>query len=250
MKIQICSDLHLEFAYNRNWLREYPLVPKGDILVIAGDTYYLERHYTDLDFINKVADEFQKVYLIPGNHEYYGGFDVATALEPTYQALKSNVFMVNNQVITLEGVQLIFSTMWSKIQQNVLAVLQGMMDFQRIKFKGEPFQVDHFNQLHDVAAQFLSAAVQAEGKRVVVTHHLPSIACNATEFQNSLLNEAFCVDKTRFIFEHAIDFWIYGHSHRNLEDFKIGTTQMVTNQFGYVGWNEHRTFDYEKIIEV
>lgn len=82
MKFQICSDLHLEFPHNREWLQANPLIPKAEILIIAGDTYYLDRDFSKLDFINKVSKDFKKVYLIPGNHEYYGGYDVSTALRP------------------------------------------------------------------------------------------------------------------------------------------------------------------------
>jgi len=64
------------------------------------------------------------------------------------------------------------------------------------------------------------------------------------------LNEAFCVEKTNFILKNEIDYWIYGHSHRNVADFKIGNTKMVTNQFGYLRWNEQVTFNYEKTFEI
>lgn len=250
MKVQFCSDLHLEFASNRKYLKHHPIIPSADVLIIAGDTYYLNKHYEDLDFINKVADEFERVYLIPGNHEYYGGFDVATALEPSLKAIKSNVFMVNNQSIEIEGVNFIFSTMWSKIEKNILELMRGMMDFRQIKYKNEAFNINHFNELHEVAFNFIKKAVNSKGKKVVVTHHLPSSNCNADEFKGSVLNEAFCVEKTNFILNNEIDCWIYGHSHRNIKDFKIGNTKMLTNQFGYVDWNEHKSFNRQKVIEI
>jgi len=250
MKIQICSDLHLEFANNRDWLKKNPIKPKGEILIIAGDTYHLDRDYNKLDFIKKVSDDFKHVYLIPGNHEYYGGFDVSTALESTCIEIKENVLMLNNQIVELEDTKLIFSTMWSKIQKNILEVMRGMMDFRKIRFKEEKFTVNHFNEIHKVAFEFLSKEVKSKGKKIVITHHLPSSECNIEEFEGRVLNEAFCVEKTNFILNHEIDFWVYGHSHRNLKDFKIGETKMITNQFGYVGWNEHHSFNYEKVIEI
>ena len=54
MKVQICSDLHLEFTANKSWLKENPILPSGDILIIAGDTNYLSRDFSNIDFINKI----------------------------------------------------------------------------------------------------------------------------------------------------------------------------------------------------
>ena len=250
MKIQICSDLHLEFANNRQWLKLNPLIPKGEILIIAGDTYYLGKDFGELEFIKKVSKEFERVYLIPGNHEYYDGYNVASALESTFQEIVENVFLVNNHVVEIESTKFIFSTMWSNIQRNILEVMRGMMDFRAIKFNGERFTINHFNELHEYAFDFLTKEIKTEGKKVVITHHLPSIECNIEEFKGSVLNDAFCVDKTNFILNSEIDFWIYGHSHRNIKDFKIGNTQMITNQFGYVNMNEHKLFNYEKVIEI
>jgi DNA repair exonuclease SbcCD nuclease subunit len=250
MKIQICSDLHLEFASNKNWLKHHPLIPKGDILIIAGDTYHLDKDYKNLDFISKVSESFEQVYIIPGNHEYYGGFDISSTLVPTYRTVKENVFIVNNHALEIEGINFIFSTMWSEIKSNILAINQGLLDFRRIKYNNERFTINHFNEIHEYAFKFLSNEIKKEGRKVVITHHLPSKQCNSKEFSESLLNEGFCVDKTNFILNSEIDYWIYGHSHRNLNDFKIGNTKMITNQFGYVDWNEHHSFNYEKVIDL
>ncbi len=250
MKIQICSDLHLEFPNNRNWLMAHPLTQKGDVLIVAGDTYYLERNYGKLDFIKHASNNFEAVYLIPGNHEYYGGFDISTALKPTFREIKHNVFLLNNHSIELNNIRFIFTTMWSKIERNIFAVMQGMMDFQKIKFGEEKFSVDHYNHIYEAAFKFLSTEVCKPGKKVVVSHHLPSQQCNAKEFKGSVLNEAFCVEHSKLMLDYDIDFWIYGHSHRNLTDFSIGNTKLVTNQLGYVDWNEHHTFDYGKVIEL
>lgn len=250
MLVQICSDLHLELVQNRNWIRDNPLVPKGDVLIIAGDTFYINDQMGTLDFIKKVSDDFKAVYLIPGNHEYYGGYDVSTGLMSTKESIKSNVFLVNNYAETIDGVHFIFSTLWSRIQRNILAVMNGMTDFRKIYYQNKKLTVDHFNELHDACFEFIKNEVQREGKKVVVTHHLPSYLCMAAEFKNSLLNDAFCVEKTNFILNATIDYWIYGHSHRNLKNFEIGATKMITNQLGYIALQEHYSFHPEKVLSI
>ena len=48
--------------------------------------------------------------------------------------------------------------------------------------------------------------------------------------------------------ESGIDYWIYGHSHYNV-DVEIGNTKCVSNQLGYVFHGEHESFDPGKYIE-
>ena len=250
MNIQICSDLHLEFEDNRDWIYDYPLQPKADILIVAGDTFYLEDGYLDYEFLDDVSEDFKTTYLLPGNHEYYGGYDVSTAIQPTFRKLRKNVFLVNNQAIKIGNYQFIFSTMWSEINQHAYAIMEKMADFWKINYQGQGFNTNHFNFIHDRCFNFIKGAIRNSKRNVVVTHHLPSRLCNSLEFRNSLLNDAFCVDKTRFIEQAPIDCWIYGHSHRNMPDFEIGGTKMCTNQLGYIGISEHQSFKRDKVIRL
>ena len=41
MKIQYASDLHLEFAENRNYIEDGGIEPVGEVLVLACDVSYL-----------------------------------------------------------------------------------------------------------------------------------------------------------------------------------------------------------------
>ena len=56
------------------------------------------------------------------------------------------------------------------------------------------------------------------------------------------MNGAFTVELEDYIKASGIDYWVYGHSHRNINNV-IGNTQCVCNQLGYVFANEHFLFD-------
>jgi hypothetical protein len=85
-------------------------------------------------------------------------------------------------------------------------------------------------------------------KKFVVTHHVTTYMHYPVEYKGSILNEAFAVELFDLIEATGPDAWIYGHHHGNTPDFKIGKTQMLTNQLGYVKYGEHLGFDFEKVI--
>lgn len=80
--------------------------------------------------------------------------------------------------------------------------------------------------------------------KIVLTHHVPTSLCTAPEFRDSVTNGAFTVELGGYIAESGIDYWIYGHSHRNVEA-QIGSTHILSNQLGYVSYAEHQTNGFE-----
>lgn len=77
MKIQYASDLHLELSDNSKYVKEIPFEVTGDILVLAGDTAYLrDKTLPNSKFWKWASENYKEVFLVPGNHEYYGFGDV------------------------------------------------------------------------------------------------------------------------------------------------------------------------------
>lgn len=68
------------------------------------------------------------------------------------------------------------------------------------------------------------------------------------EFKGSLINGAFTSDLNNLLESLPINYWIYGHSHRNI-DRKIGGVKCVSNQLGYVFSNEHGNFKRVNSVE-
>ena len=77
---------------------------------------------------------------------------------------------------------------------------------------------------------------------------MPSFELMSPEFKGSDLNGAFTVELGKFIESSSIEYWIYGHSHRNI-DKTIGNTHCISNQLGYVFSNEHGSFDRGRCLE-
>jgi len=244
MTIQYCSDLHLEFPENKRFLEGNPLVPTGEILLLAGDILPIALHKKQTDFIDFVADHFEAVYWVPGNHEYYQ-YDLGKQDNPLLEKLRNNVWLVNNQCITYKNVNLICSTLWSNINPlNSWDLDRSISDFYAIRWNGKKFTTQEFNQLHLTAKTFVANALteHKEQTNIVVTHHVPTLCNYPRQYLNSPLNEAFAVELHDFIYDSSAAYWIYGHHHNNTPAFTIGYTSMLTNQLGYVQQNEQAGF--------
>ncbi|MEJ7820920.1 MAG: metallophosphoesterase [Chitinophagaceae bacterium] len=250
MKIQYASDLHLEFRHNKEFIKANPLVPNGDVLVLAGDIVPFAIMDKFKDFFSYVSDNFQTTYWVPGNHEYYH-FDAATRSGVLCENIKSNVFLINNTSVLQQDTKLIFSTLWSNISPaNQWQIERGLSDFQVIKYNGFRFSSEWYNQLHSDSLNFITQEIQQSNasKTIVVTHHVPTFLNYPPQYKGDILNEAFAVELFDIIESSSINYWIYGHHHFNTPDFKIGNTSLLTNQLGYVHRNENQLFNLNKVV--
>ena len=252
IKVQYCSDLHLEFKENLRYIQKKPLIPVADILILAGDILPFALNDKPNDFIDFVADNYEKVFWIPGNHEYYH-FDLKEVSNPLYEKLRSNIFLVNNYAEFLGDTQFIFSTLWSHIQlHNSWQIRRSLSDFFIIKNDGKLISVQDFNQLHETSFAFIEKSLEENklSKNVVTTHHVPTLLNYPEQYKNSPLNDGFVVELFDFINRSNISHWIYGHHHSNINDFEIGRTKMLTNQLGYVQHGEQIGFRQDAFIEL
>ncbi|MDR0833580.1 MAG: metallophosphoesterase [Candidatus Symbiothrix sp.] len=253
MKIQYASDLHLEFSDNYSYLKRNPLNPVGDILVLAGDIGYLnDDNYRNHPFWDWASDNFSQVIIGVGNHELYKYYDLAKMPQGLVYSIKDNVNCYYNAVVPIDTVDLIVSTLWAKIRlEDAFTTEQGVSDFHRILYNDERLTFEKFNQEHERCFSFIKKKVEeSHAKHIIVaTHHVPSFLLASPDFKGSRINGAFTVELSDYIETSPIEYWIYGHSHRNI-DKVIGKTKCVSNQLGYVFHNEHHSFNPVKVLEV
>jgi predicted phosphohydrolase len=243
MRIQYCSDLHLEFDHNSKYLEKNPIPVSGDTLLLAGDIVPLHDENFRHPFFSFIADNYKNVFWIPGNHEFYHK-DMNEFSKSFHIKLRSNIHILHNTELEFENIRFIFSTLWTKISpENERIIEQGVSDFSCIEKKDRKLRAPDYNKLHTSSLDFVKQSLQRKTeKTVVVTHHLPSDLCNSKSHKNSPINEAFYVDLTNLIEHCDANFWIYGHSHFNQKPLFIGNTLLLTNQLGYVHLNEHTSF--------
>jgi hypothetical protein len=64
MKIQYCSDLHLEFKNNAEYLAKNPIKPLGEILLLAGDILPIPLMNAEQPVLDYLSREFEAATVI------------------------------------------------------------------------------------------------------------------------------------------------------------------------------------------
>ena len=159
-----------------------------------------------------------------------------------------------NDVVHVDDIDIIVSTLWSRIEPyNAFLTERNVSDFYRIRYGTHRLTADDFNREHERCLAFIKQAVEESNSKtkIVLTHHVPSQLCTADEFRGSTINGAFTVELGDYIADSGISYWIYGHSHRNI-NARIGDTHIVSNQLGYISLGEHLSngFNPSAMIEV
>ena len=260
IRIQYVSDLHLELPKNRQWIAKHPLEVTGDILLVAGDTAYLDLPDSECDtysaykFWEWASKHYSQVVACLGNHDFYGYYDLSSMPNGFCKQIRHNVHAYYNSIVHLDDIDIIVSTLWSKIEPpDAYLTERSVSDFYRIMYGSHRLTADDFNHEHERCLAFIKQAVsESDAKKIIVlTHHVPTQLCTAAEFLDSPINGAFTVELGNFIANSRIDYWIYGHSHRNIKA-QIGDTLIISNQLGYISHSEHlaNSFNPSAMIEV
>lgn len=256
MKVVYASDLHLEFKENTRYMEENPLIPSGEILLLAGDIHYLKRAkdetYYPHPFWDWASANFLQTLVVAGNHEFYKGKDLSRMTEGAVVDIRPNIQLCHNAVITIENVDFILTTLWGRIPTvDAFMIENSVSDFRQITYGEEYFSASDFNREYRKSLAFLQDAIgKAANKKVVVTHHVPTELCMSPDFKGSKLNSAFVVELHDFIFDSPVDYWVYGHSHRNMPEVGINGTKLICNQLGYIADGEENSFKADAFFEI
>ena len=253
LKLQIVSDLHLSQSGF-----ELP-VTGADVVVLAGD---IARPAEAVAWARSLG---RTVLYVPGNHEFYGN-----SLPGTRAALRAlcegtNVHLLDDATITLQGVRILGSTLWTDFllygtgEGRDAAVAAGsrfMRDFQRIRIDDAS---DTVFTPDACAAQFQRHAAWLEqalarpwdGPTVVITHHAPSPGSVHPRFAGSPVNACFVSDAEALVAGSGAALWVHGHTHDSF-DYQVGGTRVLCNPRGYVrdGVTENANFDPALVVEI
>jgi predicted phosphodiesterase len=243
MRIQILSDLHLEFDRDGGeaFARSVPVA--GDLLVLAGDVLPLCTVDSARRMFSGFCDRFQRVIFVPGNHEYYRTCPAnAESLLATCAHEITNLHVLNPGVTTIDGTRFVGATLWYPETKDELLHRGAMNDFRLIT----DF-VPWVHETHRTHLEFLKTAIRPGD--VVVTHHLPHPRSISPRYAGSSLNRFFVAeDAAELVAQSGARLWIHGHTHTAC-DYSIGATRVVCNPRGYPS-EYGNGFDIGTVVEV
>ena len=267
MRIQIVSDLHLEFSdiniQNQN---------SADVLILSGDIMVAEKVLLPLseygvrfrDFLKRVSFQFPHVIYVAGNHEHYGGYWFKS-LDNLRAAcgVHDNVYFLERDTKVIDDVVFVGATLWTDMNKydpiTLHAVRDMMNDYRAIRNDYAGFRnlkpADTCERHKLTLGYFKEILDSNKDKRcVVVGHHTPSFqSCHEQYRHDMIMNGAYHSDLSEFILDRPqIKLWTHGHTHHPF-DYMIGDTRVVCNPRGYEqigGWSEDTGWDPNKVVEV
>jgi len=248
MKIQIASDLHLEFLMQSH--PDYRIIDKtnADVLVLAGDIHASSKA------IAAFNDWPVPVVYVHGNHEFYGENSLKIVDKLRTTAAGSNVHYLENEEYVLNGVRFLGCCLWTDYELTgarhaaMLEARHCMRDHEVIRVaNGKRFMPHHALALHKQSRKWLTQKLDEPfpGQTVVVTHHGPHPNSIDEKFAGSPVNAAFFSDLTPLMGKAAL--WIHGHTHASSR-YNVAGTTVIANPCGYpknqhVKDPEHITFE-------
>lgn len=256
MKIQLLSDLHIEFwptAAKFHLAMFDSFQTDAGVLVLAGDIN-VGRANT-LSTLKEFAKRYKHVIYVMGNHEEYGQeFGAYMDLEKFYDKLPENVtFLDIDDYCLIDGVNFFGSCLYTNFGNDPLAenmARYGINDFQRIKDASTTKYVTEFDRAFDAIDD---EYVASHGlKKVIVTHFLPALECISERFRtgdNSGINKYFANNLGNYIATLSDTTWLFGHTHDSVDMF-IGDTRMLCNPMGYFGHEMNPNFNSKMVIDV
>jgi len=264
MKIQYCSDLHLEWGG--------VTLPGGEVLILAGDvceSRKVVRHkqawelltaeeqadpkYVELyrcwTFWLQQTAKYERVFYVLGNHEFYSGrFDLVH--DELRAILPDNVTLLENEVVEYKDIIWMGATLWTNAnnhdQLTLYTLKYNMNDYRCIKVHNKSADIYHKLTPETTVATHVKTVnwfretlpQYTDQKVVMITHHAPSFKSISPQYSgpgDHHMNGGYASDLSELILDHPqIKVMIHGHVHSQ-HWYTIGDTLVLANPRGYKG---------------
>ena len=269
LKIQIVSDLHLEFHATK--ARFNFMKPVAPILALVGDICCLG---TDADFdifkrfIMEILPNYEIIILVSGNHEMYVN-DKSVTVNQTIESIQLRIraffkqtskklhYLQNNTLKITSGKKqyyIIGTTLWTNIPVNQHDRIEKMMsDYTYIyttdKTSGKVRKITPqdtcgiFRKSYTYIRLQLAKAAAARATAIVLTHHRPLLKST----YNVLTYDPAYMTDCSALFAKPLVFWAFGHVHEKI-DINVHGVRFYSNCKGYP--YQKTNFSHDEFITI
>lgn len=248
MRLQIYSDIHLEFG-ERNIDLDNP-----DLIILAGDIHIGTKA---VEWIKKMTNEIPVIYVL-GNHEYYKNSYPKLISKLKKSVENTNIHVLENDSFEFKEITFHGSTLWTNFELYGDPRIAGfecqqkMNDYHLIKRDPTYSKLRSIDThvIHNESIKWLGNSLTNSKTKlnVVITHHAPSEKSILDKYKNDLISAGFASNLDEFIIKTQPDLWIHGHVHACF-DYYIGKTRIICNSKGYPG-EQVDEFEEKKIIKI
>lgn len=243
MKIQICSDLHVEINDSFDIKQT-----AADVLVLAGDICTVPRIKTLEKFLRHHS--YRWILHVPGNHEYYSRKYSMNEIDEKFKKIEErfpNYRYLLNESVTIDDVTFIGSILWTFVPRKYYAQIHSYMnDYVNIRLGDHQLlQVTDTQRMHNECLQFIQSAKtnSPTEKIVLIVHHKP---CWDLDERYPLFSQHAFQSDCDYLTE-GVDLCIFGHTHSSY-DKTIGECQVISNPKGYQ--DENILYENDYVVEI
>jgi len=165
-----------------------------------------------------------------------------------------NVYLLEKEIKVINDITFIGGTLWTDMNNGdgiTLYHMKGMMNDFRCVRNGTSnrFMPEDAVEEHVKFRGYIQQIVEGkpDQKFVVCGHHSPSRSSTHPRYaSDTIMNGGYSSNMDDYILDHPqIRLWTHGHTH-HVFDYVIGSTRILCNPRGYVGY-EDRAEEFELI---
>lgn len=279
MKIDILSDLHIDFYFSQEnlskndvknifdniFLKNERII--GDVLVVAGDLGH--NNLQNISILKIIRELYYKnIIIVLGNHDYYlMKDDVAKYNSNSFSRVKEmrslineekNIYCLDGNVVEIDGIRFGGADGWysdaylvkyfssfaksNNITTNELANLLWKMylNDSRHIYNIDLFDEIYFKEISKIESVYKECDI-------MITHVNPSYLEEHIDekYKNDKVNTFFTFDGHKYLKNGTMKHWIFGHTHSPLK-YSFEDVDCICSPLGYP--YESKNIQIESIV--
>lgn len=185
-------------------------------------------------FLKWCSSSFEFVFVVAGNHEYYGKRN----MEDTDEKIRDlcdglpNAKFLQNSSFKYNNILFVGATLWTNPPPNADEVMNDYSEIPELT-------VQKVQEMHESSLNFFCKELEKGQKTVILTHHCPFKDSETLKSDKEPIASCYGSEAHTIAKENVVA-WFWGHTHKAFRK-QMGPTLFASNPKGYgserTGWN-------------